>query len=68
MELKRDYHTRRAREELDLAYRAEDREAMERHLRCSSIHMGKLRALILREQYLPSTPRDLEFRPRLVVA
>ena len=66
MELKREYHTRRAREELDLAYHAEDRAAMERHLRSSSMHMAKLRALILREQILPSTPHDFEARSRLI--
>jgi hypothetical protein len=40
-----DYHTRRARAELDLAYRSECRSAMESHLRLSSLHMRRLASL-----------------------
>ena len=37
-----DYHLRRARAELDLAYRAECHVASEAHLRLSSLHMQRL--------------------------
>lgn len=43
IEPSRDYHTRRARGELDLAYRANCRAAMEAHLRLSALHMARLR-------------------------
>ncbi len=39
----RDYHTRRAREELDRAYRADRWTAMSAHFRLSSLHMQKVR-------------------------
>ena len=39
----RDYHIRRARAELDMAYRAEARAAAEAHLRLSALHMARLR-------------------------
>lgn len=42
-----DFHMRRARAELDLAYRSEGRRAMESHLRLSSLHMQRLRDLQL---------------------
>ncbi len=42
-ESSRDYHMRRARLELDLAYRAEARAAMEAHLKLSALHMARLR-------------------------
>jgi hypothetical protein len=38
---RRDYHIRRAREELDLAYRAEGFSAMSAHMRLSAIHMAE---------------------------
>ncbi len=38
-----DYHIRRARSELDLAYRADGPAAMESHLRLSALHMARLR-------------------------
>jgi hypothetical protein len=38
----RDYHIRRARMELDLAYRAEQRTAMEAHMKLSALHMVRL--------------------------
>lgn len=38
-----DYHMRRARVELDLAFRAERRAPMEAHLKLSALHMAKLR-------------------------
>jgi len=44
-ESQHDYHTRRAREELDLAYRAEARRIMEVHLRLSALHMAELTRL-----------------------
>ncbi len=44
IESSRDYHMRRARVELDLAYRAEVPAAMEAHLRLSALHMARLRA------------------------
>lgn len=44
VETERDYHMRRARAELDLAYRSECRTAMESHLRLSSLHMQRLRS------------------------
>jgi hypothetical protein len=43
MEPARDYHMRRARVELDLAYRASQRQAMEAHLKLSALHMARLR-------------------------
>ena len=46
METDRDYHQRRARAELDLAYRADPRRAMVAHLRLSSLHMAALRELV----------------------
>ena len=39
----RDYHMRRARSEIDLAYRAESRAVMEAHLKLSALHMARLR-------------------------
>ena len=39
----RDYHLRRARAELDLAYRARRESAAAAHLRLSSFHMAALR-------------------------
>ena len=42
---RRDYHTLRAREELDLAYRAESFSAMSAHMRLSAAHMAELRKL-----------------------
>lgn len=44
VETDHDYHMRRARAELDLAYRSECRTAMESHLRLSSLHMQRLRS------------------------
>lgn len=38
-----DFHMRRARAEIDLAYRSECRAAMEAHLRLSSLHMQRLK-------------------------
>ncbi len=38
-----DYHVRRARAELDAAYRASSGTAAEAHLRLSVLHMRKLR-------------------------
>ena len=37
-----DYHMRRARAELDLAYRAEGWAATEAHLKLSALHMARL--------------------------
>ena len=56
----RDYHVRRARAELDLAYRSECRSAMESHLRLSSLHMRRLAGLetVSRLAGLRSPPRD----------
>lgn len=42
-ETDRDYHTRRAREELDRAYRADGWTAMSAHFLLSSLHMQKVR-------------------------
>ena len=42
-ETDRDYHTRRAREELDRAYRADGWLAMSAHFLLSSLHMRKAR-------------------------
>lgn len=41
-ESERDYHTRRVRDELDLAYRADRRRAITAHLRLSALHMQRL--------------------------
>ena len=42
LECDREYHMRRATRELDLAYRAEARAAVEAHLRLSALHMARL--------------------------
>ncbi len=42
-ESSRDYHMRRARVELDLAYRATTWTAMNAHFHLSSLHMARLR-------------------------
>jgi hypothetical protein len=39
----RDYHLRRAREEIDQAYRADGWTAVNAHLRLSSLHMQRMR-------------------------
>lgn len=41
-ETARDYHMRRAQDELDLAYRAEGFAAMNAHFRLSALHMARL--------------------------
>lgn len=41
----RDYHMRRAREEMDEAYRAEGFAEVDAHLRLSSLHMQRVREL-----------------------
>lgn len=41
----REYHRRRARSELDMAYRAERQNVAEAHLRLSALHMERLRRL-----------------------
>jgi hypothetical protein len=43
LESEREFHLRRARQELDLAYRTSCRIAIESHLRLSSLHMAQLR-------------------------
>jgi hypothetical protein len=43
IETSRDYHMRRARVELDLAYRADVGAAMVAHLKLSALHMARLR-------------------------
>lgn len=43
IESSRDYHMRRARVELDLAYQAEGWAAAEAHLKLSALHMARLR-------------------------
>ena len=40
-----EYHTQRARAELDWAYRAENRFAAEAHMRLSAMHMERMRQL-----------------------
>jgi hypothetical protein len=42
-ETSRDYHLRRARDELDLAYRAQGWAAIEAHFHLSALHMTRLR-------------------------
>lgn len=44
MEADRDYHIRRARDELDLAYRTEHVRAISAHLRLCALHIGQLQA------------------------
>jgi hypothetical protein len=41
----REYHTERARVELDQAYRAESTAVAEVHMKLSSLHMQRLQAL-----------------------
>ena len=45
METSQDYHVRRAREELDLAYRSDRRAVSSAHLQLSALHMARLRTL-----------------------
>ena len=45
METSHDYHLRRAREELDRAYRSEARPAFTAHLHLSGLHMARLKRL-----------------------
>lgn len=45
METIRDYHIRRARAELELAYRAENPAASSAHLQLSALHMSRMRTL-----------------------
>ncbi len=40
----REYHTRRAQEEFDRAYRTNSKAAAEAHMRLSSLHMQRLPA------------------------
>ncbi|MGZ8284896.1 MAG: hypothetical protein ACXW27_16115 [Allosphingosinicella sp.] len=67
VETDHDFHMRRARAELDLAYRSECRAATESHLRLSSLHMQRLRNPRspgrARVQSLFSTPARV-FSPR----
>jgi hypothetical protein len=44
-DIDREYHTERARVELDQAYRAESSAAAEAHMKLSSLHMQRLQAL-----------------------
>ncbi len=44
-DMNRDYHMRRAREELDEAYRAEGFTRANAHFRLSSLHMERVREL-----------------------
>jgi hypothetical protein len=39
----KDYHSERARAEIDLAYRADTQVAAEAHLRLSALHLARLR-------------------------
>ena len=45
METKHEYHVRRAREELDCAYRSDRSAVTAAHLRLSALHMAQLRTL-----------------------
>jgi hypothetical protein len=45
VETLRDYHIRRIREELDLAYRTDSRAASSAHLRLSALHVSRLHSL-----------------------
>lgn len=42
METDRDYHIRRARDELDLAYRTTQVQAASAHMRLCALHIGRL--------------------------
>jgi hypothetical protein len=44
-EADRDYHTQRARAELDWSYRAVRRDVAEAHMRLSALHMERARSL-----------------------
>ena len=52
-----DYHVRRARAELDAAYRASSAKVAEAHLRLSVLHMRKLR-----ERDAAARPSGVELR------
>jgi hypothetical protein len=41
----RDYHTERARAELDWSYRAERKDVAEAHMPLSALHMERARSL-----------------------
>ena len=43
VEADREYHSQRARVELDWAYRSENRNASEAHMRLSALHMERAR-------------------------
>lgn len=64
METEHEYHVRRAREELDLAYRSERRAVSTAHLRLSALHMAELRALATRATPSPgSISSTSKFQP-----
>lgn len=50
----REFHDRRARAELDLAYRSASYPAMSAHLRLSSLHMAKLQTLRTPPRLVPA--------------
>ena len=66
LETDHDYHIRRARAELDLAYRSECRAAMESHLRLSALHMQRLSSRESAARSVPQSqpvPAVFSFRP-----
>ena len=56
LETDHDFHLRRARSELDLAFRAESLAVSESHLRLSALHMQRLNGGL----YLRSTSSNTE--------
>lgn len=71
LESDHDFHLRRARAELDLAYRSECQAAMEAHLRLSSLHMQRLGSADFsarpagRPSFLPTSAGVFPLRPQL---
>lgn len=62
-DMNRDFHMRRAREELDEAYRADGFAAVNAHFRLSSLHLQRVRDLAP-----PASGRDDLAERRLLLA
>ena len=58
----RDYHSRRARTEGDIAYRAADARVSDAHMRLSALHLS--RALLLQEGDQPLGEVRMELQER----
>ena len=63
-----DYHTRRAREELDLAYSSFVRAAIDAHLKMASLHLARIRDINLQRAALVSKPPEAIVTPETAAA